>query len=511
MKLTCQSVDWAKIHIQNYYDSDFFVKPFEFKAIWSNWQKVREFLTTTDINDFIVKTPLSYAAPKSKVGYRIVHQLDPMDSLIYTALAYEIAEKVEQKRIEISDDAVCSYRIELNDEGNFFSKGNGYLNFKDKSISYAESYKYVLVADITDFYNQVYLHRIQNAIEFCDDDLADLSNNIEQFLMKLTNKTSRGVPVGPAASIIMTEALMLDVDSFILSENEKYVRYVDDIRVFSNSYDDLNLLLHNLTKYLYNNHRLTLSTSKTKILYIDDFKQNYIDTHEEKEKEAIHESLNELTFQLGPYPDFEIVEAEPTKQQIVKAQSEAFVSLMEQIVEFDVIDLGSTRHILRKAKKNRTRSILPIVLDKFDFFAPVMRDLILYLEAVTNQRVAEENLIKLENIISEGKYSYIPYVQYWLSYYFTSRDYFLENQIIKDYVEKSEGLRFKAIQAKRKKDISWVRKYKNQFDQYSSWDRRAIIFAGDILPKGERKPWMDNISQSNDIVDNSLATYIKGI
>lgn len=44
--------------------------------------------------------------------------------------------------------------------------------------------------------------------------------------MKLQTKISRGVPVGPVASIVMTEALMLDVDFFILSEDEKYVRYI---------------------------------------------------------------------------------------------------------------------------------------------------------------------------------------------------------------------------------------------------------------------------------------------
>ena len=40
IKLTEESLDFAKQHIEKYYDSDFFPKPFEFEAIWHNWDEV---------------------------------------------------------------------------------------------------------------------------------------------------------------------------------------------------------------------------------------------------------------------------------------------------------------------------------------------------------------------------------------------------------------------------------------------------------------------------------------
>ncbi len=40
-KLTEESLDFARQHIEKYYDSDFFPKPFEFEAIWHNWNEVK--------------------------------------------------------------------------------------------------------------------------------------------------------------------------------------------------------------------------------------------------------------------------------------------------------------------------------------------------------------------------------------------------------------------------------------------------------------------------------------
>lgn len=369
LQLSSDSINWAKDHIKNYYDSDFFVKPFEFNGLWSNWDEVKEYLTSTHIHEFTIKNPITYPAPKTSNGFRVVHQLDPMDSLVYTALAYEISGYVERNRVNEVDNVVCSYRINTEGKGNFFSGGNGFQGFKSKSFELAGKYNYVLIADITDFYNQAYHHRIQNAIESCDPSLEELSIEIEKFLMKLTNKTSRGVPVGPAASIIMTEALLTDVDQYILSKTNSYTRYVDDIRIFADSSLDLKMILHDITQYLYDNHRLTLSSLKTKIIDTDNFIDNYLENHEELEKQTIHNSLEELNITIGDYPFIEPIDVSQVKESDkTKAQSEAFVRLIDEILKFDSLDLGLARHILRRAKKLRTRSILPTLLDNFCFF-----------------------------------------------------------------------------------------------------------------------------------------------
>lgn len=511
MKLSDEAVEWSRKHIKKYYDSDFFVKLFEFEAIWNNWDEVKNYLTTHNVEEIHVKSPVTFAAPKINNGFRIVHQLDPIDSIIYTALAYEIAEKVEKKRVEASLKVVCSYRIDTDNEGNFFSKGTGYKDFEVRSYELAESFEYVLCTDITDFYNQVYHHRIQNVIETCDTSLQQISKSIESFLMNLTKKTSRGVPVGPAASIIMTESLMIDIDNFILARNPHYTRYVDDIRIYADSKQELYKLLHDLTKYLYDSHRLTLSSLKTKILETKVFIERLFESPEEKEKKVIRESLEGFEFSYYDFPYYEAVLLEDVSTENRRnIQSDALITLIKEITQFENLDLGLARYVLRSAKKTRTRSIIPVLLENFDFFIPVISDVILYLKAVTNEKVIEYNFISMKENIIDSETLQIPYVKYWIDYYFTHKRIFEDYVEFRDYLNNIADLRFNALRAKNNDNIAWVREHKYQIDQHKPWDKRGIIYSADILGKGESVPWMNQVISTGDLVEKSLAKYVKG-
>lgn len=229
-KLTEESIEFAKKHIESYYDSDFFPKGFEYEAIWHCWDEVKKYLLGSNIGKLRTKHPLTMASKKPSGSYRIVHQLEPLDTIIYTALAYLIVEKIELVRAE--EKVACSYRFAI-DDGGFFEKNSGFKTFTDMIENHSDEYKYILVTDITDFYNQIYLHRLNNAIERADPTLKNIANDIEGFISSINDKASQGVPVGPAASIIMSEAVLVDIDEYISNFGVEHTRYVDDIRIFS--------------------------------------------------------------------------------------------------------------------------------------------------------------------------------------------------------------------------------------------------------------------------------------
>jgi hypothetical protein len=85
-------------------------------------------------------------------------------------MASEVADAVEAARIPADENVACSYRLHLTD-GNFFSSGTGYPGYVQKTEELAENHDHVLITDITDYYNQIYLHRLGNAIEFADPKL----------------------------------------------------------------------------------------------------------------------------------------------------------------------------------------------------------------------------------------------------------------------------------------------------------------------------------------------------
>ncbi len=249
------ALEWAFKHLTRYYDSDFYPKSFEFEAIENNWPSVKDFIIALDLNKYTPKSPFISLAPKANGTYRIVHKLDPIDSLIYTALVYEIHQIIEDYRIPASEHIACSYRIKPDINGSFFDRNeNGWSQHKRRIKCLSEKFKngYVISCDITDFYNQIYTHRIQNIIsEAGGGNFDEQAKILENFLHNLNTKTSRGVPVGPAASIVLAEAIMADIDKKIMSYTRDFTRWVDDIIIFIKNKEDAAFVFHQLTKYLY--------------------------------------------------------------------------------------------------------------------------------------------------------------------------------------------------------------------------------------------------------------------
>ena len=189
MNLKDTSLEWALRHLNKYYDSDFYPKPFEYEAINSYWTEVKRYIQNLDLSNYVPKTPFTSLAFKSKGTFRVVHQLEPIDAIIFTALVYELCQIIEDYRIPKTERIACSYRLETSVKGSFFDEeNNGWSNYIGKSEDLANSYLegYVLLCDITDFYNQIYLHRIQNIIsEAGGDEYSNHAKFLEKFLMGL--------------------------------------------------------------------------------------------------------------------------------------------------------------------------------------------------------------------------------------------------------------------------------------------------------------------------------------
>src|SRR5688572_25347926 len=120
-----QSIEFAREHITRFYDTDFFPKHFAFEAVWHNWDQVKSQLLRDQVSEIPVSSPRSLTWPKPRGGYRIVHQLDPISALIYTALAHRVSHAIESFREPVESHIACSYRIATSD-GSFFESGTGY-------------------------------------------------------------------------------------------------------------------------------------------------------------------------------------------------------------------------------------------------------------------------------------------------------------------------------------------------------------------------------------------------
>lgn len=496
------SLDFAREHISKYYDSDFFPKPVEYEALWYNWDDVKKELMSKNVAKLWVTQPRSMTIAKPKGGFRIVHQLEPIDSVIYTALACEITDAVEKARVPSEEHVACSYRLHISD-GNFFGSGTGWADFTKKTEQLADKYENILITDITDFYNQIYLHRLNNAIEIADSNLKPLADDIETFLSTQNSKSSQGIPVGPAASIIMAEALFIDIDRFLKDQGVHHTRYVDDIRIFSDSVRELSGVLERLTMYLYENHRLTVSSEKTLIMKSEEFIEQHLHNHYAEEKIQLLKTLEVY----NPYTDeIEEVEVEADEEESLKINLSLAIN---KIVSYEFIDLGLARSIIRSARRNKIQDIATTIFSNFDFFAPVINDIALYLHEVTDDNFAKQLLPTIEGIIKKPALD-SQICRFWLEWYIAQNPILLSSAALRTFIFNGPNIENQAQAAITTKNVAWVRNHKATVCDLGGRARRAVLNAARVLPSDERTHWLKLfISNSPALLDRLVAQWVQ--
>jgi hypothetical protein len=527
MQLIEKSLEWALKHLRRFYSSDFFPEPFEFEAIETQWSTVKEHLLRQDISRYVPQAPLRYLAPKANGTFRVVHQLDPLDSLIYTALVHSIAADVEGLRIPERERIVCSYRIAPDINGSFFSQTyDGWKIFTEKSNELVEKYRggVVVVTDLVDFYNQIYTHRIQNVIsEIGKTGCDQVGSAIGSFVEALNTQTSRGIPVGPTASVILSEAILGDIDQKILRSTRDFARYSDDFRIFFRNYESARVFLHDLTEYIHDNHRLVMSAEKTAILSVDQFSERLRaddatreqqKLEENRKKLAVQKYMEELLAESGPYDDpaelFDREEYLKVLQRLsdsdqFKAASVSYREIMKSELKSAAPDYLLLRRIIRNAGTYRIRSIFDDVLSNFERLLPVVREVGIYLTKVITKEIAGKYTAQFASLANTDA-ARLPFVNTWLAHIFANGA-FGSTEISKEFLSIA-SIRDQAQIALRRNDRAWVKTYKNGIDTLGPWDKRAVLFASKVLADDERRSWLRIAKSRGDVLEQVLADHL---
>jgi hypothetical protein len=521
-QLRPESLKWALTHVLRFGDTDIFPVPFEYKAIEQCWGVLQQELASIDLSTYEPRSLRRFLVPKPRGGFRVAIQLDPVDTLLYTAIVYEAAELIEQQRVVPDRRIACAYRVEIDANGQFFRTKDGWPDFHEQSTQLAESGKYgfVLTADIADFYNQISHHRVRNALELAGVPL-ERAKNVERFLMNLTALQSRGIPVGPSASILLSEACLGDVDTNLLRKGYVHTRYSDDFRVFCTDRGEAYRALHDLSDYLYTAHRLTLQSSKTRPVPVGEFIETELLDPERLEEQGRIEKLNGLVEMFQEYVSAvysssgdevtieEIIDTFPEEQLRVARQN--ITDLFDVCLEKAPLHLGLSRYLLRRATALQTGVLQGRVLNNMDVLAPVMRDVARYL--VRSMRAGTANAIGngLIHFVANSDLAFIPYLRLWIIYVFLQKLVTEFSDSIYGLFEKAGdhlGVRPMALLARELGLLDWVRERKEIWNNHGPWDRRSIIWASSVLPQDERGFWLKRVQNAGDVLDSVVASTV---
>jgi len=353
----------------------------------------------------------------------------------------------------------------------------------------AEQYDYVLATDISDFYNQIYLHRVRNALEDIGAE-SDLAREIEGFLMRLNHKASQGLPIGPAASIILAEAALIDVDQFIYQHGLEHVRYVDDFRIFADSEGKLKTVLEELVVYLHQQHRLGLVSEKTKI------HESHVFVHEELQNAYQLEKLDlmrsiEAGNQYGEFSSTDEYDGDDNDDDDTPL-GDRLEEALDRVRASGILDLGVIRAIIRRAKQARDSSIVPLLCEDLEFYLPVINDIALYFDSLFS--FDQDEVCEALSDACVNGYLSSQGAKVWIGWYLARHIERLDITL-RTYLQSCDAPTM-TIAELGKGNLSWSKAAKQKVSSSASWDRRAYIYALSGLSSDERKVSLNTISKT---------------
>ena len=269
---------------------------------------------------YVVEELINIDVPKSNYILRPTSRPLIKDWIIYNAIVNFIISKI-YKKIPKNSYSFNRFKNKFDKKKNQKKKTDYWLDFENDSMKLSKNNnnEYLLVTDITAYFEHISLNVLQERLNLLSNDkdyncaVNFLVNNI---LSKWTenNKIPHfGLPQGPTASINLADVYLYSVDKEMNENNIKFLRYMDDIRLYSKNISDLKRNIKILVIAL-RKLKLNLNAKKTIIYSLNDQKKleevfdpnrdllNIIDgIFKKKSKEEIEEIMPSLFSLYGKY------------------------------------------------------------------------------------------------------------------------------------------------------------------------------------------------------------------
>lgn len=513
MKLSSSSIMLAIENIKIENDTDLFPSLKEFEIIYNNKTEIVNYLTNIDIGYYNWLDSRRFIIPKSENSYRTATQLNIIDSIMFSSLMFEFGSYIENHRIPIEDEKVFNYRFSPSKEGYLYSKNIGWETFWNSSRNKIEKYNYAVYLDISDFYNQISHHTIEQQLQYSGIP-DEVVKSIITFLGKLTKKISRGIPIGPHSVHLLAELSLIPVDNSLLTRGFDFCRFSDDIIIFTSTYEDAKLAIYYLAEILDKQQKLILQQQKTKIFEKDIFIDHCEHMVENKMTSGLESKMISIInkHSSSPYEKIKITKLLPSEIDVYSTSN--IESVIQEIISQSEIDYMKLRWFIRRLTQIGSGGAVLICLQNLNIMLPAINDIMLYLLSVANNKsnMHDEGNV-LVDLLSNKIISSNEFFQIAILNLFTSSNKFDHiNKIVNIYKTSSENIRREIILSAYKAGAcDWIRELKEDFNTMGCWCQRAYIIACSILPKDEKDIYLrKNIKllyNATDFLENQLIAW----
>jgi Reverse transcriptase (RNA-dependent DNA polymerase) len=512
VRLTEVELDEALHFIESHGYAHYFPDPFEIEALRHSWDKIKTILSKLNLLNYSPRPPLKLTAPKQKFAVRPIKLCDPVDTILFTALALRLSPSIEIARVPRSQRIVHSFRLSKTRSGHFelVSEWDQWVAaIRERE----ETHEYAAKADIVDFFPRVYLHRLENALSATTHSEYD-TRALMRFLETWADGTSYGIPIGPKICIILAECLLIEVDDFLRSHGLNFIRYVDDMVFFGKTSKECLQALYILAERLEQTQGLSLNMAKTKILRTEALVVQATDPDDVNA--SLRNRVIEDVFGGDPYNEVDYDDLDQDQKALLDSVNAQ--KLLEGALSEDLVDLPMVTFVLNMLASLRRPEHIDIVLENLDRLLPVSDTVARFigvfdaLDVTSRMKIGSRLLSYIQGA------EFVPDFQaMWLLQPFAESSGWngqtdLRN-IARDhknrYVRRQATLALGLIA-----DRSALLDLKSSIDDSKDWEWRAILRACHDLPIDERRAFFSKLARSVEwkvetLTDKATIEYIR--
>ena len=490
-RLSASSIEKAIRHLCRYGDTDVFPHLLELAFFRDEGAAIIDELQKLDLDSYNPSGAIEVLAPKSRYGFRIVHQLGAVDTVLLLAAVIEIGSKIEARRPPPEGIEAFSYRFSEEDGESIFLAGRTYkdwLHAQHDRVQSSLKVKQIIATDISDFYVRINFHRLENLL----DEAAPkhgAARYIKKAIRTIRLKQSFGLPVGGSASRLLAELSISDIDKALIHDDISVTRFVDDFRIFLHSKDDPYKVLGFLAQHLGVSEGLTLNASKTNIYSRFDFLSTIEKLITDISQKAENDALESLTADI-------YFDDTPDPLDIDRLKALNLLGFLQEEIDQENFDIGRIKVIFRALKIARPIEAIEYIIENFSelVISAFAKEITLLMQVLEDEVPGcfDDLTQEIISAILAPSVSNVQWIRTWLMELFVRGVVPIESRQLNNIQELSSPLDKRQLHIIRNRSDSkhLFRANKNRIEQMSTFEQSAFICGAACLPDDEYKTWL---------------------
>ncbi|WP_082767305.1 RNA-directed DNA polymerase [Bosea sp. PAMC 26642] len=510
MTLTVQSLEWAIQFVADHSDGDLFPRIAEMSALLANKRELANEIANKPLAQLATGAHRRFIVPKDEISYRQATQLDLQDTIILSALIFQYGNNIEARRLR--EGIVFSYRFLPTSDFGLYRSGSAWNDFWTQSQRRSFDNRFILYCDISDFYNQIYHHAVENQLI-----ASGLPNQAIKWVINLLESTtagvSRGVPIGPHAAHLIAEASLIPVDNSMLTSGLEFIRYADDIIIFCKDSKSAQRAIGTVAQILDKQQRLTLQRHKTKIYEYEKFIEFSNEMIEDRPINSDEDGLLKIISKYSRGNPYAIITFNSiSESDWASISEETLTNIIYEYLNQDEVDYIRLRWFYRRISQIGHPGAISATLDNIDRLTPCFAGICSYLGSVQSIEQSQWKDIgsKLIELLKKDEIIENEYFKMSILNLFSKNRYINHfNKIAKMYNSSSSfAKREIVLAAKQNEAIDWLREMKEDFEGMDKWLKMSFLFCMHDFPRDERRVFISRFSYDRP-VDQIIAKWAK--